>query len=276
MLAVLIWTLSTAAFVLIPGLSDTYIRTILGIPMVLFIPGYVLIAALFTKKSDLETVERIALSFGLSIAVIPLLGLILNFTFGIRLIPILATICIYTISLIFVAEYRRRKLSEDERFDVKFHKIYDIINNEINIPKSKLDKILTVILIFTAVMAVGMVYFVITTPKIGEKFTEFYVLDSAGKADNYQTSLTLGNNTTYMVGISNHEYSMVNYTLQVALNKSILTSKNTMLSHNQTWEENISIVPNKEGTDMKLEFWLFKENNFTEPYRKLHLWVNST
>lgn len=275
-MVVFLWTLSTAIFVLVPGLSNTYIRTLLGIPVVLFIPGYVLVAALFSKKSDLETVERIALSFGLSIAVVPLLGLVLNFTFGIRLIPILATLCIYTIALVFIAEYRRRKLSEDERFEVGFNKIYSIINNEINTPKSKLDKILTVILIFTAVIAIGMIYFVITTPKIGERFTEFYVLDSAGKADNYQTSLTLGNNTTYLVGVSNHEYSVVNYTVQVALNKSILTSKNTMLSHNQTWEENVSIVPNKEGTDMKLEFWLFKENNFTEPYRKLHLWVNST
>ena len=37
--------------------------------MVLFIPGYVLISASFSKKNDLDTIERIALSFGMSIAV---------------------------------------------------------------------------------------------------------------------------------------------------------------------------------------------------------------
>ena len=93
-------------------------RTILGIPFVLFIPGYVLIAALFTKKDDLDSIERIALSFGLSIAIVPLIGLVLNYTFGIRLIPILVSLCIYTIGLIFVTEYRRQ-LPEEDKFKIK-------------------------------------------------------------------------------------------------------------------------------------------------------------
>jgi uncharacterized membrane protein len=34
--------------------------------MVLFLPGYALIAALFPRKDDLDGIERIALSFGLT------------------------------------------------------------------------------------------------------------------------------------------------------------------------------------------------------------------
>jgi uncharacterized membrane protein len=59
----------------------------------LFLPGYALIATLFPRKGDLDGIERIALSFGLSIAITPLLGLGLNYTpFGIRLTPILIVI----------------------------------------------------------------------------------------------------------------------------------------------------------------------------------------
>jgi uncharacterized membrane protein len=47
--------------------------------MVLFFPGYTLISALFPRKDSLSGVERLALSFGLSIAVVPLIGLILNY-----------------------------------------------------------------------------------------------------------------------------------------------------------------------------------------------------
>lgn len=275
LLFVTVWTLLTATFVLTPVLSESYIRTILGIPMVLFIPGYVLIAALFIKKADLESVERIALSFGLSIAVVPLLGLILNFTFGIRLIPILLSLVIWTIALIIITEYRRQKVSKEERFTVIYNPIQSI-KTELKEPMTKTDKILTIILILTAIIAVGMIYYVITTPKIGEKFTEFYVLDSNGKADNYQTQLKIGEDATYLLGISNHEYGVVNYTLNIAMNNDTLITQDIMLAHNQTWEQNTIIQTKIVGTNMKLEFLLFKEGNFTEPYRNLHIWVNSS
>jgi uncharacterized membrane protein len=276
MLIILTWIIATFVFIVIPELSDTIIRTILGIPMVLFIPGYVLITVLFPKKDDLETIERIALSFGLSIAVVPLIGLGLNFTpFGIRLIPILISLCIYAIILIYVAIYRRRKLPEDDQFSVQFHNIYDIVNKEIDV-QNRTDKILTVILIFSIILALGALIYVVTVPKIGEKFTEFYILGPEGKADNYPTELKLNSSTTLMTGLVNHEYSLVNYTIQIILDKDVLLSEKLMLNHNETWQNNMTFVPDKVGNDEKLELLLFKENNFTVPYRELHLWVNTT
>jgi uncharacterized membrane protein len=56
---------------------------------VLFFPGYVFITALFPEKKELDNLERLALSLGLSIAIVPLIGLLLNYTpWGIRLIPL--------------------------------------------------------------------------------------------------------------------------------------------------------------------------------------------
>jgi len=276
LLIVLIWTILTIVFVLAPVLSDTPVRTILGIPMVLFIPGYVLIAALFPKKDDLEGVERIALSFGLSIAVVPLLGLLLNFTFGIRLVPILLSLCSYSLALTIIAAYRRETLPKEERFCVPFYRVHEIISMEINTPKSRTDMILTIILVFSMALAAGMIYFVITTPKIGERFTEFYILDPSGKAENYPTEMKYNFPSTIIVGVVNHEFTSLNYTVQVVLDKEILTDTSIRLNHNETWENNVTFAPDKTGSDMKLEFWLFKEDNFTVPYRELHLWVNVT
>ncbi|KCZ71724.1 putative membrane protein [Candidatus Methanoperedens nitroreducens] len=273
---ILIWVLLTLGFVVTPVLEDTFVRAILGMLMMIFIPGYVLIAILFPKKKDLEAVERIALSFGLSIAVVPLIGLLLNFTFGIRLIPILLILCLYSIALVFAAAYRREKLPEYERFTVPFHSIYELIDSEINTPESRTDKILTIILISSIVLAAGMVYFVTTTPRIGERFTEFYILDPSGKAENYPTSLKYSSTAEILAGVVNHEYNPVNYTVQVALDKIILSDTRFMLAHNEAWENKMTFVPDREGNDLKLEFWLFKDNNFTAPYRSLHLWVNVT
>lgn len=73
--------------------------TILGLPFLLFFPGYTSQAALFPEKGRLGEVERVALSFGLSIAVVPLIGLGLNFTpWGIRLDPILISLAVFVIA----------------------------------------------------------------------------------------------------------------------------------------------------------------------------------
>lgn len=114
-------TLLTVAFVLIPPLNKTFIRTILGVLLVLFIPGYSLIAALFPKWGDLDGIERAALSFGLSIAVTPLIGLALNYTpWGIRLDPILVSLTIFTLAMVTIAFLRRRRLPDEEKFFVPF------------------------------------------------------------------------------------------------------------------------------------------------------------
>lgn len=274
LLVILIWTVSASLFVLIPFLNNTVIRTILGVPMVLFIPGYVLVSALFPKKDELETVPRIALSFGLSIAIIPLLGLLLNITSGIRLVPILLALCAYTISLAFAAAYIREKLPEKERFSVSFDRLYEIVNGISG--NSRTDRFLTVFLIFCLVLAMIITYSVIVTPMAGERFTEFYILDPSGKSDNYPLYLKNNSNAEITAGVVNHEYASVNYTIRVKMLNSVLSSISLRLGHNETWEKNISFVPVKEGTDMKLEFLLFKEDNFTAPYRDLHLWVNVT
>lgn len=272
LLIMLTWTIFTLVFVLNPVFSDTFMRTVLGIPAVLFIPGYVLIAALFPRKDDLDALERIALSLGFSIAVAPLLGFLLNFTFGIWLLPLLITLCIYNIALVIIAAYRREKVREEERFQIPFHRIFSAVDNE----TTGTERILNVILIFVIVLAIGMVYYEITSPAIGERFTEFYILDPAGDAYSYPADLKYDSPDEILVGVVNHEYVPVNYTLQVALDGEVLTDTWFRLNHNTTWTKNITYVPDKIGTGMKLEFWLFKEDNFTAHYRELHLWVNVT
>jgi len=117
---VILLTLSCMLFVLIPPLNETPVRVVLGLLLVLFLPGYSLIAALFPRRDDLDGIERIALSFGLSIAVVPLLGLALNYTtYGIRLVPILAVLSVFTVSLAVIAGVRRCWLPEEDRFVVE-------------------------------------------------------------------------------------------------------------------------------------------------------------
>ena len=275
---VIVFTLLTVIFIMFPPLSNTWIRTVLGLPIVLFFPGYALIAALFPRKDDLDGIERVALSFGLSIAVVPLLGLGLNYTpWGIRLIPILITLVIFTLGMCVITIYRRSELPEEEAFSVPFAALYASLSEEIfTSPQSRLDKMLTVILVISILVSVIMLVYVIVTPKQGEKFTEFYILGPGGMADDYPTELNLSDSKMVIVGIVNHEYDVVSYSLELVLDNELLAQyqETIMLSHNETWERNVTFTPDRSGEDMKLQFLLYKDYNYTAPYRDLHLWIN--
>ncbi|MCP8307147.1 MAG: DUF1616 domain-containing protein [archaeon] len=85
-----------------------YLRYALGSIFVLYLPGYSLIEALYPKKEDLEGLERLAISIGLSLALVSLVGLMLNYTpWGIRLEPILIPLAILTFMLALVAALRK-------------------------------------------------------------------------------------------------------------------------------------------------------------------------
>ena len=265
----------TALFVLLPPLNTSPVRTILGIPMVLFVPGYALIAALFPRKNDLDGIERLALSFGLSIAVVPLIGLGLNFTpFGIRLVPIIVSLSVFTVAMLLIAYLRRSKLSEEERFEVPFSNIYSSLKSDIFSSKQGIDRILTIILILSIMASIITLIYVIVTPKQGEKYTEFYILGDNGKAQGYPTLMEAGKTSSVIVGITNQEYVLTNYTMNISLDNDTLNTMQVQLMHNSTWEEKVLFTPEKTGDNLKLEFLLYKENNFTAPYRDLHLWVN--
>ncbi len=48
------------------------------------------------------------------------------------------------------------------------------------------------------------------------------------------------------------------------------------LGHNATWEQPLSFTPPVTGNDMKLQYLLYREDNTSEPYRDLHLWISVT
>ena len=91
-----------------------YVRYVLGFVFVLWLPGYTFIMALFptqvpikTSSESLDVVERIALSFGTSLALVPIVVLLLNYTpWGIRLTPITLSLLALAVAFALVAAVR--------------------------------------------------------------------------------------------------------------------------------------------------------------------------
>ncbi len=212
----------------------------------------------------------------------PLIGLGLNYTpWGIRLLPILTSLSVFTFIMCGLAYLRRASLPESDTFEVSFKAVAISLKAEVmETSESRLDRALTVFLIISILLSIATLAYVVVSPKEGEHFTEFYLLGPEGKADNYTTNYTIGQSGTVIVGVVNHEYRPVNYTMEVKLeNKSLFLPENVKhinLAHNETWEEPVTIMPPLEGKNMKLQFLLFNDTEKSVPYRDLHLWVNVT
>ncbi|MCW3999768.1 MAG: DUF1616 domain-containing protein [Candidatus Bathyarchaeota archaeon] len=85
-----------------------YVRYVLGGVFVLFLPGFMLISALYPRSEELDMLERVALSIGLSLALVPLVGLGLNYTpWGIRLEPIVASMALLVEALALATVTRK-------------------------------------------------------------------------------------------------------------------------------------------------------------------------
>ncbi len=269
LIAIVIITLSLFPAV---ALTSGALRITLGLPFILFLPGYTLLSALFPKRGSLGGVERVAFSFGLSIAITILIGVILNYTpWGINLYPSLISVTLFVIATTIAAWYRQGALPPDQRFSVTV---------SFSLPgwgqMAGLDKVLSFSLVIVIMIALGSIGYVMAVPKQEQGFTEFYILSVDGKAENYPKQVMLGQPVELIIGIVNREDVVTSYRVDIIINgiknNEIRTAA---LADEEGWEEVISFTPQSLGVEQKVEFWLYK-NAEAEPYLEgpLHLYVD--
>ena len=254
---------------------SNFIRIILGIPFILFFPGYTTISALYPTKDAISATHRFILSFALSIAIIPLILLLLNYTsWGIKANPILYSVAAYVVIISGVAWIRRLRRSQIDRFKIEFN---------ISIPMWKgfwkagiANRIISIVLILAILGAIGILVYVTKMPDKSEKYTEFYILGIDGKTVDYPQSITLGETGKVIIGIINHEHAAMNYNVEVRINnlKNSETSITTVLD-GAKWEDVIAFTPITVGINQKVEFLLYKSGEVS-PNETLYLWVDVT
>jgi uncharacterized membrane protein len=292
---VIINILTLLLIVVIHFIHYNLLQIFLGIPFLLFFPGYVLISVLFARKDGLNRNEKIALSFGMSIVVTPLIGFVFNYTsWGISLESMLYAISAFIIVGSIIALIQRRH----------FKTLKLISEHRLNFPSlygSTFNKILSVILGLAILGAVVVVIYAVAFPKTGEKYTEFYMLGPQGKAVDYPTNFILNghqivsvqygtevtevnqNAGDVIIGIVNHEQQETDYSISLEINgnqTSIIYLKQQLskigpirIDPEGKWEQAIGFAPQQIGANQKVELRLYK-NNGTDPYLTLHLWVN--
>ena len=249
------------------------LRLLLGLPFVLFIPGYALQAALFPRADDLDGPERLALSFGLSVAVVPPIALLLDWLpWGIRLWPIVVSESLVILTFSAVALLRRHRLPPADQFRVRV---------QIDLrgwwaEQDRTGRILYGVLTFAFLLAAGSAIAIIVLPNPGERFTEFYILGAEGLAESYPREVVAGETIAVTAGITNREGVPATYRIEVrAADQQIGDAGPVTLSDGETWEGPVQFALPQPGDDQQIHFYLYRDAA-TQPYRSLHLWLNVT
>ncbi|MFX1510563.1 MAG: DUF1616 domain-containing protein [Promethearchaeota archaeon] len=110
-LILLILGLSTTLLIPVELYPLVILRWVFGGLLLVFVPGFAFIRALFPFERYIDRWERLALSCGLSIALAVLVAFGLNFTpWGITLVPTAAVLASISIICILIATIRRARV----------------------------------------------------------------------------------------------------------------------------------------------------------------------
>lgn len=275
----------------------------IGLPAVLFAPGYAVVAALFPRgafglrgadaRRELTALERLVLAVGLSVCVVPLLGLALNLS------PLLITpagylsiIGLTTVALTLLAAVRRGMTSPQERFDPAL-----LARASEAVGSARMASGTTLLVVAGLVVVGASIGATAVTTNSGEEFTEFYLStpgleQPAGEGEAYPDQIALGESVDLTVGITNQEGEDVTYTVVVMLqsldggevqDEYRLDTLVVPVSAGETVEQPHAVTPVVAGENLRVSYLLFEGPvpSGTQPseaaaYRHVHIWVTVT
>ncbi len=260
-------------------LSSVYVvpqdvlRLLLGLPFVLFLPGYAVQAAFLPRGGGLDGVERVALSFGLSLALVPLIGLALHFSpWGLHLGPIVAALAFVTLAMAGVAYLRRRHSPPTQRTTGERVAFLDPLLRWWRAGGLG-DKAFAVAAILVVVGVWGGLVYAVSRPPPSETFTEFYILGPTGTTEGYPSQLRVDTPATLHVGIVNRELQDGTYTVEILLaDQKVGETPPLVLRQGEKWEGDVTILPTRATDREKLQVLLLKDS-FPQANQQLYLWV---
>jgi len=245
-----------AIIIFLPG---NPLRIILGIPIAVFLPGYAFLEALFPKKMQLSGIERVILSFILSLAIVPLIALILYFTpLGVKLEPVLYATSGFIVFASIIAWLRRRRLPIEERFKIELKLTRPVWNRQTTIG--------SVVLMVIILGAIGILVYFASHPQPADAYTEFYLSPVTGEDLSYLSTLHLGQEAEVDVEVVSHELVAANYQIDVLLNGvSYKKLDKKLLQPGEKSMQMVSFTFAEMGLKQKVEFVLYKDAYLKPP-----------
>ncbi|TYL39505.1 hypothetical protein CV102_04200 [Natronococcus pandeyae] len=266
-------------FIGVPG----PVRILLGIPFLLFLPGYALVSVLYPDKFDdeyqsfddekttrrgpvlssggLGSIERFVLSVVASIAVVPAVTLVTSATpWGITVRPVVVGIALTTIVFSLLAIVQRYRCPPEQRFALSLSGSSLLFSADRNsygrsAPSPMLYN--AIFLVALAVLLVTAGFAVATGPPEHDGYTEFYIETEEVHGEMevmYDDSLSAGESQSQTAYITNEEHEERSYTTVVALQQVSYEDDSVTVHEQDVLASESATVADGETHEQTLEF----------------------
>lgn len=298
------------AALFVPRSAGT-IRLVLGLPLLLFLPGYALLAALFPQQATesdakqwsnvrqslvrgITAGERLALSFGLSLLIGPLLVLALGASvWGITLQSVLGAFGLFVTLFSLVGVVRRYRIPFEERYNPSLTVGYTNYRRRLSDGGVAVTAV-NVLLILGVVAAASSMAFALAAPPDGGEFTDFSLLtqneNGTYTTAGFPSEVTQGTSIPMATVIENHEGEQTNYSVVVQLQRmdgqqvverQELSRFSRTVGDGETWRHKHAIAPSMTGEDLRVQYLLYEGAPPADPRAQnaddtLHIWINVT
>ncbi|QLH81191.1 DUF1616 domain-containing protein [Halosimplex pelagicum] len=289
---------------------------VLGLPLLLLLPGYAVVTALFPRACDAATetarsssvldwqgaaarvtlVERAALSFAVSIAVLPLIGVALGVAgIGLGFDAVVGALGGVTAVALLVGAVRRQRLPPEDRFRVPVKGWVETASESVFGADSASVALVNVALAIAVVLAVGAFSYGLVVPRSADTSTTLLVVtgNQTGSyaASDYPENLTRGEPAELTVGVENSEGRTVAYTVVARLQQLDESGDGFAVTDQQqvarfdrsipageSWFRSHTVTPELTGERLRLTYLLYKGAPPSEPTvesaaEHAYLWV---
>lgn len=308
-----LFVLATASAIVYtwPSVVGPVPTTLIGLPLLLFAPGYTLLAILYPASSERNVVvadwqvhgsgdhwldwpARLALSLGTSVALVPIVALLSSIA-GVDLatVPTVVAGLVATGSVIGALRYGQ--LPPERRHRIPIARFTDSIAPSVS-SVHRTKSAITLLLAISILVAMSTVGYALVVPNDGESYSSLYLgtENETGElvAGSFPTEFTANEGRDLAVGVENNEGETVSYTIVVELHRvdtrdgtnvvfqrEELQRFSTTLDDGETWERSHEVTPGLVGDNMRLTYSLYRgdapsNSSDEEPYRQVYIWID--
>ena len=268
------------------------LRVLAGLPLLLFLPGYVLLAVLYPgqwrdatteagtgrpsvlDREGLTWGERAAISFAASLALLPMLAVVLSVArLPLDPVPITLSLGAVTVLGAVVGALRRLQLPPSRRFRLPLHRWWTEIRRGTVEAPSTGDALLNVLLVLALVGALTGLAYGLAAPPSGPGYTEPALLteqDGELVTGNYTTEFAPGESAPMVFSVENQEGGERSYTTVVVLERvrgsgenftvverEELTRLSMTVADGEIARERHTVSPTMRGEDLRLSYYLY-------------------